>query len=490
MAIFYHPLSNSTNEIVLRRTWNNIAPETRSCYGGGMRFLYGNIEHSVAMAHPDGTCAQFYALFEVLRGVAQNFFIMEPDVTPIRPGWLTELTRLAAGNSSNYWVLGSVARCNGEYGEIRVRQDLHINGNALYRVGEPAFDEYLQKVRNFFVPYSALRVAFPGCATGEASEDGFDHSIFQFLHHERNFDYARTVLHKFQYTDYVQNLCEDPYDEADILIRFPGTYLVHSKYPFFTEGERLARQWFWDRQLQYPDKKDQRALELNLSDPMRRDQLEHRLCSSQRYKWLVANNRPLEPCVKRCEENRSFRQNMPNTCRLASERLRWAAMMPRRQPYVWTTDFHVGPPACYEELFNELGAKLHAEVDFSNCEFNPGMCKKRLKVLSFDDWKGFSLDPCPNRMREKFFDAYKNDPEFQRVDLFICSHPAANCELYMPFNRSILVYATTRLDFGRDDPYVDSVHHQAQQAPLGGVGGQPQADFPTPRQRHRGKQHV
>lgn len=78
-----------------------------------------------------------------------------------------------------------------------------------------------------------------------------------------------------------------------------------------------------------------------------------------------------------------------------------------------------------------------------------------MQVLSFDDWRGFSLDPCPNRLRESFFDAYKNDAEFRRVDLVVCSHPAANCELYMPFNRSMLVYATTRLEFGRDDKFVD-----------------------------------
>jgi len=55
----------------------------------------------------------------------------------------------------------------------------------------------------------------------------------------------------------------------------------------------------------------------------------------------------------------------------------------------------------------------------------------------------------------RFFDAYKRDPEFWRVDLFICSHPAANCELFLPFNRSILVHATTRLEFGRFDGLVD-----------------------------------
>lgn len=101
-----------------------------------------------------------------------------------------------------------------------------------------------------------------------------------------------------------------------------------------------------------------------------------------------------------------------------------------------------------------MGARLHGEIDFSNCIFRPRLCKQRLKVLRFDEWRGFSLDPCPSQLRRKFYDAYRHDEEMRRVDLVVCSHPAANCELFLPFNVSLLVYATTRLEFGRDDPCV------------------------------------
>ena len=85
-------------------------------------------------------------------------------------------------------------------------------------------------------------------------------------------------------------------------------------------------------------------------------------------------------CVRLCEANATLRTNMPSTCRLASERLRWKAALPEAMPYVWTTDMHVGPAACYADLLPELGAKLHAEIDFFNCEFHPSFCKRRLKV--------------------------------------------------------------------------------------------------------------
>lgn len=180
VALFYHPLGGSSSEAVIMHLWSALPPETKACFAGGIRFMYGNIERSVAMAHPDGTCAQFYVLFQVLKGVASAFFLMEPDVTPIRPQWLAELVRLASPKQLvSFWMRGSVSRCDADYGDLRVRRDMHINGNALYRVGDLAFEDYLTRVRQFYPSHTAYRVAFPGCATGAGGEDGFDHAMFQ-----------------------------------------------------------------------------------------------------------------------------------------------------------------------------------------------------------------------------------------------------------------------------------------------------------------------
>jgi len=56
------------------------------------------------------------------------------------------------------------------------------------------------------------------------------------------------------------------------------------------------------------------------------------------------------------------------------------------------------------------------------------------------------LDPLLIR---KFYDAYKDDPELQSVDAFVCFLPAAMCELFMPFNKSLIVIAATRYEVGR-----------------------------------------
>ena len=59
-------------------------------------------------------------------------------------------------------------------------------------------------------------------------EGGHDHCIFQFLKHRSNFDFARTNAHRFAYSNVVLNLCEEPYNEAEVKRTSPATAVVHS----------------------------------------------------------------------------------------------------------------------------------------------------------------------------------------------------------------------------------------------------------------------
>ena len=70
----------------------------------------------------------------------------------------------------------------------------------------------------------------------------------------------------------------------------------------------------------------------------------------------------------------------------------WSERVPLgEKTYVWSVDFHGAPLACNLPILVEQGAAVHAEIDFANCVYY-GLCKRRLKVLSFDEWRGFSLD--------------------------------------------------------------------------------------------------
>ncbi len=76
--------------------------------------------------------------------------------------------------------------------------------------------------------------------------------------------------------------------------------------------------------------------------------------------------------------------------------------------------------------------------------YSTGTCAKNLKVL--DQTNGIE----PNfEVRKRFYEYYKNDSEMNRVNVFMCFHPAGMCELFMPFNRTIIIIASTRYELGR-----------------------------------------
>jgi hypothetical protein len=138
--------------------------------------------------------------------------------------------------------------------------------------------------------------------------------------------------------------------------------------------------------------------------------------------------------------------------------------------YGWSLDFHAAPIACSAVLWEEAGAVLHAEVDFHNCKYfaSGRYCAtdKLFRTGIRNRGGGFSLDPCPNRLRRQFYERTKASTEFQRVDFFLCSHPSANCELFLPLNKSIVVFVTTRLEFARNDSNIGWRRPLVEAAPL------------------------
>jgi hypothetical protein len=74
-------------------------------------------------------------------------------------------------------------------------------------------------------------------------------------------------------------------------------------------------------------------------------------------------------------------------------------------------------------------------------------CAQYLHILS----ENTGMNPS-KEIRRRFYEFYKNQVELDVVDAFVCFHPASMCELYMPFNRSIIVIASTRYELGRFEP--------------------------------------
>jgi hypothetical protein len=128
----------------------------------------------------------------------------------------------------------------------------------------------------------------------------------------------------------------------------------------------------------------------------------------------------------------------------------------------WSTDYHIAPIADVSDLFSSLCSTEGICMRVSDQSFSGACgrtfggrqpsCATGLRVIS----QGNAFDGCeyggPHAFRRAFFDAYRGPQSaLQHVDAFVCNHPPALCELYMPFNKSIVVIASVNLEFGREN---------------------------------------
>lgn len=72
-------------------------------------------------------------------------------------------------------------------------------------------------------------------------------------------------------------------------------------------------------------------------------------------------------------------------------------------------------------------------------------CHKSLRVLN-----ARNAAKITDEIKRRFYEAYRDTCEINQVDAFVCFHPSAMCELYMKFNRSLIVIATTRYEIERN----------------------------------------
>lgn len=117
-----------------------------------------------------------------------------------------------------------------------------------------------------------------------------------------------------------------------------------------------------------------------------------------------------------------------------------------KKPLVlWTTDYHIATIQDLHHLLEPYGVKIIDKSLTPRCKmYNTCGNSTNLKVLTQDN--GMTLNP---ELIQEFFEAYKDDPVMKSVDAFVCYHPTAMCELYMPFNKSIIVVSSTRFELGR-----------------------------------------
>ena len=187
-------------------------------------------EPAAPQGYKAGPNNQFFQTLRRVRSLGRYILYMEPDCVPIRADWLGQL--IDQLEHTHAWIIGSVYRGRGALDRRIMR---HLNGNAVYAVGDSGFQDFLcdlERRLSDLVAYDP-RVAYdmaPEVLFGGASCHGSASDEQRGL-----WRYYQTFAHRIQATDYVQNIAArldieqlDP-DLADkVRASSPCTYLVHN----------------------------------------------------------------------------------------------------------------------------------------------------------------------------------------------------------------------------------------------------------------------
>ncbi|KAJ3099999.1 Pyridoxal 5'-phosphate synthase subunit snz1 [Phlyctochytrium planicorne] len=156
----------------------------------------------------------------------QVMYYMEPDNIPCRSNWLDRLFE-EASIPGDFWMRGSILRNRdpivGTWSFAN-----HMNGNALYRMDDPRFTDFVEVVRQRF------------WVDPEEFAGGYDVALY-LVREDRNLvgwtEYAST-MHLFQYTATIQNWYRTPVNATELCFQEgergaapsnEDTYLVHGK---------------------------------------------------------------------------------------------------------------------------------------------------------------------------------------------------------------------------------------------------------------------
>jgi len=112
---------------------------------------------------------------------------------------------------------------------------------------------------------------------------------------------------------------------------------------------------------------------------------------------------------------------------------------------LWSSDFHISPIADVKHNLKELGVSVIDKSLSGHCHLT-NTCERDLRVI--DKNNGIDLRPCANALRNEFYNSYRTDPVMKTVDAFLCTHAASMCELFMPFQKPMVVIASTRYVYG------------------------------------------
>lgn len=140
---------------------------------------------------------------------------MEPDCVPVRKYWLDAIVDAVRPPNEYFWMKGSSFRgsVSAIYQDPPIYTLLHINGNAIYNVGDgKLYSFYRQKVKPFLLRNGA--------------SEAYDSDIFKYLLWNKT-NRAQDYLHLFPHTNLIQNMWHSNYSLSEIFSPQNNTVLVH-----------------------------------------------------------------------------------------------------------------------------------------------------------------------------------------------------------------------------------------------------------------------
>lgn len=119
----------------------------------------------------------------------------------------------------------------------------------------------------------------------------------------------------------------------------------------------------------------------------------------------------------------------------------------------WTSDLHGGSRADTPSVLTHLGQDIIMAGHKGVATHYPKVFKnehvtvnKNLSNLVHHNYHYHYISPSQKQLSENY-EFFKNDPVIAKVDGFICQFPAAMCELWLPFKKSILFTPVHRYQF-------------------------------------------
>lgn len=245
-----HFVFNNSSAAVYEPMMRQVYSETRmERYFSHLKFTYleltGDLDkYERNYANPvgdegykSGPNNQFFGAMAQAQDDGHTVFQMETDCVPLRAGWLSALQDLVADHDP-FWVLGSrylgVETLSPDFAN-------HINGNAIYAVGDTGFQEFL---RDFWEPHTRAMVA------QKDKRLAYDCILETVFSTQKDSDPAVAAVldtsgHLFGTTQYVLNISgkadlgtlSDSYS-AGLLAKHPQAYVLHNR----TAQQRAAKE--------------------------------------------------------------------------------------------------------------------------------------------------------------------------------------------------------------------------------------------------------